>query len=486
VAASPPGRGAAESDAPASARDHAWRRPFAGASALLIGGVVALLGVLAAAAPALDGLLGREGRTAAGVVLALVPALLWLSVFAAHDREHPEPKVLLLQVFVLGALVAAAVGQPVIERLFRVGEWADGSPARLLAGALVVGVVQESVKYAAVRHSVYRSRELDQPIDGIVYAAAAGLGYAAFLGIDFAVRNLGASLAVVAARDAVDTLGQASFAGVTGYFLGRAKFERKGLLWLPAGLGLAAALNAVVSVGLGAVSRSGLERTPLRGLALAAAVAGATSLAVLRLMRRGRPPGDVPVPSEARREVVLWALVLAALLAGWQARASVLHATRGAESDGVAFRAPARFEEAEAGHGVALRLSDASSARLFPTEVVLRRLPEGQALEGPRTLEEAVSRWTTSGAERGLLGYTVAAIAPRSAAGRPAFLVEYGYVAPPPAAAPPSALPTVVRAEDLLFEHRGRWHVLTFAADDRVFPEERPAWQDVLSSLALR
>lgn len=45
-----------------------------------------------------------------GVILALIPALIWLAFFYLQDVREPEPKQLVLGVFVLGALVARAVG----------------------------------------------------------------------------------------------------------------------------------------------------------------------------------------------------------------------------------------------------------------------------------------------------------------------------------------------------------------------------------------
>ena len=272
-----------------SRRFFAWPRLARQVTAVLTVGLLLFVGLVSLLAPMLNDALGHEGRIAAGLVLALVPAFLWLSVFSAQDREHPEPKLLLLKVFLLGALLAGAVGQPLITRLFRVSEWTAGSVAvRLAAGILVVGAIQEALKYAAVRHTVYGSREYDRPIDGIVYAAAAGLGYAMVIDVAFVVENAGADLGGVALRDTINSLAQASFAGITGYFLGRAKFDARGPLWMPAGLALACVLNGIVSTALGAVSRDGLKTTPARGLVLAACVAALTFGVLLALMHRHR------------------------------------------------------------------------------------------------------------------------------------------------------------------------------------------------------
>jgi RsiW-degrading membrane proteinase PrsW (M82 family) len=192
--------------------------------------------------PQLDGL----ALVLTGVGLALVPAF--------------------LGVFALGALLASAVGMPVIQNVFRVQDWLGHSLAvNLLGSILVVGIIQEFLKYAAVRYSIYLLPEFDERMDGILYGTAAGLGYATMLNVRYVIDSGGVNLEMGIIRIVVTTLAQASFAGITGYFLARAKFEEEPVWWLPLGLGIAAVLN---------------------GLALAAVVAALTLLALLYLMGR--------------------------------------------------------------------------------------------------------------------------------------------------------------------------------------------------------
>lgn len=279
-------------DGASSARSE--RSVWSAVTALLVG-LAALIALATLFGDAIREALPRWGLVLAGCAFGLVPAFLWLFVFYLRDRARPEPKTLLLKVAVLAALLAA-VGQPLVNDVFRVQEWSTGGGLALrLAGAiLVVGTVQEFLKYAAVRHSVYLSAEYDEPIDGVVYAAAAGVGYAAALNLAYVVGNGGVDLGTGALRAAVNTLAHASFAGVTGYFLGRARFERRGPLWLPAGLLVAIVLNGVVTCALGVVTRSGLRTTPFRGVALAAAVAVVVFSVVMRLMSRPSPAGARP------------------------------------------------------------------------------------------------------------------------------------------------------------------------------------------------
>ncbi len=267
------------------------RRGIWAATLALIVGLGLFVTAVFFAAPGIRDSLQGAPLVLIGLLLALVPAVVWLLVFYLQDRAEPEPKQYVFGVFLLGVLLAAAVGQPLIRDFFRVNEWASTSLLlRLVAGIFIIGITQEFLKYAAVRYSVFGSSEYDERIDGIIYGAAAGLGYATYLNVQYVIENGGVDLGIGAVRIAVIALAHAAFAGVTGYFLGRAKFENRGPFWLPVGLLLAAVLNGVVTTLLSEITRSGLRPTPLNGLILAAVVAAATFIILFTILRRSSRP----------------------------------------------------------------------------------------------------------------------------------------------------------------------------------------------------
>jgi len=268
-------------------RPSAWR---AGLGHIL--GQVAFVLIVVALVTLLKPTLTGWSLLVVGLVLALIPAVIWLVFFYQQDRLEPEPKGYVFAVFVLGGLLAEAVGIPLVEDVFGVRLWFPLSPwANILGSVLVVGFTQEFLKYAAVRYSIYPSVEFDERIDGIVYSTAAGLGYATMLNVHYVIASGGVNLQAGVIRIAVTALAQASFAGLTGYFLGRAKFEDEPVWWLAGGLALASVLNGLFTYLRGELTTTGLKLAgggfnPWPGLILAAIVALATFGALFYLIRR--------------------------------------------------------------------------------------------------------------------------------------------------------------------------------------------------------
>ncbi len=242
----------------------------------------------------------------AGLAMSLIPALAWLTFFYRRDRRSPEPKALVLEVFILGGLLAAAVSLPLLEDVFQVDTWLSRSwPWSYLLGSfLVIGFTQEFLKYAAVRFSVYHSPAFDELTDGVIYATAAGLGFATVLNIHFVNVSGGADLGLTSVWIVVNSLGHASFAGVAGYFLGRERFENRPIGWMPAGIALAALLNALFFSLRTALTRGGFtsQGSPTNawiGVVLAGLLAGAVTVGLARLIRRdagvvlGEPPTTI-------------------------------------------------------------------------------------------------------------------------------------------------------------------------------------------------
>lgn len=210
------------------------------------------------------------------VFLSIVPAL----AIAAHlwylDVTTREPLSLLLGTFVLAVLFAmfAAVINAIGIVPFSAGIAYLSAALPGLAGPvtflgmglfffLIVGPIEEAVKLLAVRLHAFRSDQFDAVIDGTVYGAAAGLGFATIENALFIARGLEAApvgvgvigvASGVAVTRAVVGPGHVLFSAIAGFYLGLAKFnpEHAGPLVVK-GLLIAAVFHALYNTLVGTV-----------------------------------------------------------------------------------------------------------------------------------------------------------------------------------------------------------------------------------------
>lgn len=127
------------------------------------------------------------------IALAFLPPLVWLTFFLHEDR-HPEPKRLLFLTFaggILAALLAIGVELTIFGRepVFQ-GFLARVSPGMLELPLLVffgVALIEEYLKYFAVKITVLWRREFDEPVDAMIYMVTAALGFAAIENVIFLI-----------------------------------------------------------------------------------------------------------------------------------------------------------------------------------------------------------------------------------------------------------------------------------------------------------
>jgi RsiW-degrading membrane proteinase PrsW (M82 family) len=154
-------------------------------------------------------------------ILGVGPAVLWLAYFYRKDRFEPEPLRLILRAFLAGAFCTVPAGfLNALAETLTVGRGATetASAASLVVLAFAfVGPVEEALKLLAVRWTVYREDDFDEPIDGLIYAASAALGFAGIENIGYIVAH---GHSVMIGRTLLSTLGHVLFAAPWGLALG--------------------------------------------------------------------------------------------------------------------------------------------------------------------------------------------------------------------------------------------------------------------------
>jgi len=178
------------------------------------------------------------------VLLSVVPALAVAAYIWRADATRREPLELLVVTFALGFLFAgfAAVLNSLFSgAFFGVAEAGGGGLVALVVPALfyflVVAPVEETVKWLAIRLYAFRDDRFDAVVDGAVYGAMAGLGFATIENAVYVLREVvsvtqstgGQPVAEVAFQvAAVRTLagpGHVIYSAFAGYYLGLAKFN---------------------------------------------------------------------------------------------------------------------------------------------------------------------------------------------------------------------------------------------------------------------
>jgi RsiW-degrading membrane proteinase PrsW (M82 family) len=157
------------------------------------------------------------------VALSVVPAFLLAAYIWYADVTTQEPLTLLVGTFLLGVLFAGFAGILNVELSIVAAQFGIGAVGGFF---LIVGPVEEGVKLLAVRLFAFRSDRFDAVIDGAVYGAVAGLGFATIENAYYITSNaaeLGTG-SITTVR-ALAGPGHVIYSAFAGYYLGLAKFN---------------------------------------------------------------------------------------------------------------------------------------------------------------------------------------------------------------------------------------------------------------------
>jgi RsiW-degrading membrane proteinase PrsW (M82 family) len=200
------------------------------------------------------------GAVLVGALCALLPVGPVVWSFLWVDRWEPEPARTLLSAFLWGACVAALSALVINSSAILVADAVLGQGSGDLLGATVIApVVEEAVKGAfVVGMLIFRWREFDGVVDGIVYAGLVAAGFAfteniLYLGRAFAeegglVGQSGGVLAVLIVRGVFSPFAHPLFTSMIGIGAGLAASSRVPALrpvYVLVGYGLAVVLHAL-------------------------------------------------------------------------------------------------------------------------------------------------------------------------------------------------------------------------------------------------
>lgn len=121
------------------------------------------------------------------ILLGFAPSIIWLLFYLRKDA-HPESNSMVIKTFILGMLLAplAIIGEVTFEGIINILPifFLNSTEAKFILKSFLIqalnpGIVEESLKFLAVKFESLKSPEFDEPTDIIIYFIIVGLGFAA-------------------------------------------------------------------------------------------------------------------------------------------------------------------------------------------------------------------------------------------------------------------------------------------------------------------
>jgi RsiW-degrading membrane proteinase PrsW (M82 family) len=155
------------------------------------------------------------------VASAVAPALLLLWLAVAAD-SRPEPPRVVLTAVAFGALAALVVG--VVETvLTEIPVSAHPLLGTIETTLFFVAIPEETAKIAIIAWIALRSRDFDEPMDGVVYGTAVGLGFAALENIFYLAGDADWALLAIM-RGLLTVPFHGALGAIAGAYIARARF----------------------------------------------------------------------------------------------------------------------------------------------------------------------------------------------------------------------------------------------------------------------
>jgi len=174
------------------------------------------------------------------LLTVILPALFWWYFFIFQDRAEPEPRNLLLQTFFLGLGVAilTAATELILINIFFPDQYEIimNSVANFskfgMSLLILAGIVEEFIKFLAIREFIYSKKDFNQINDGVFYTVALAIGFiimenSIYFYSLYSGKITDSFIYSIAIRGIATTLMHITSAVIIGYAFGRMKFTNK-------------------------------------------------------------------------------------------------------------------------------------------------------------------------------------------------------------------------------------------------------------------
>lgn len=176
------------------------------------------------------------------LILGLIPSFAWL-IFYLEEDPHPEPKKLIFETFLAGAVSTFIVLG--VQMAFNDWSIARGIAQYSIISFFILSAVEEIFKFGAARLIIDKHPyDFDEPVDAMIYMIVAALGFAAVENIAAAAKGSGMAFETTALRFIGATLLHTISSGLLGYYWAK-EIITKRRTFLYIGFALSTALHTV-------------------------------------------------------------------------------------------------------------------------------------------------------------------------------------------------------------------------------------------------
>ena len=183
-----------------------------------------------------------------GIIGALLITILWFVFIKRMDILEPGKMKYMLVVFILSVVISQFFYPlhdfTAITLQFRLE---GSSPYKFFYCVMGIGLIEETIKIIPVLLIFFITRELNEPVDLIMYAAVAALGFAFMENLNYFHKS---GLILIAGRAITATMMHMVISAIAVYGLVLYRFKRSSSLWILAFFLTACFLHGIYDFGL--------------------------------------------------------------------------------------------------------------------------------------------------------------------------------------------------------------------------------------------
>ncbi|MDC3415399.1 glutamic-type intramembrane protease PrsW [Aquibacillus salsiterrae] len=150
---------------------------------------------------------------------AIAPTLALMTFFYLKDEFNEEPISSVVRTFLYGAILVF----PIMFIQYAFEEEGIGQMP-FIRSFVLIGLLEEFFKWFVFLYTVYKYTKFHSVYDGIIYGVSVSLGFATVENLLYLIAN---GIEFAFARALFPVSSHALFGVIMGYYMGKAKFERR-------------------------------------------------------------------------------------------------------------------------------------------------------------------------------------------------------------------------------------------------------------------